>query len=107
MKNVIRFPIEKRIESIANEDIAYNEIIDDVEVVCEETLTVFVEDLIDCGYDVTGEDYVIYISLLYEAIKSLLYKTRNLDHPLQNLAITMYQDYITAREDSGQYEFDF
>lgn len=107
MKNVIRFPIEKRIKMIADEDIAFNDVIDDIEIVCEELLTMIVEDLLDCGYTVTGESNVIYVSLLYETLKSVLYKVSDLDHPLHNLAFTMYKDYIMDREDSGQLEFDF
>ena len=107
MKNVIRFPIEKRIKMIADEDIAFNDVIDDIEIVCEEMLTIIIEDLLDCGYTITGESNVIYVSLLYETIKSVLYKVNDLHHPLHNLAFTMYKDYVMEREDSGQLEFDF
>ena len=107
MKNVIQFPVEKRVEQIAKEDELLEIAIENIESTCEEVMTVLVEDLLEYGYSVSDENLVIDISLLYEALKSILFKINELHHPMQSLAYTMYKDYVDGQEENPQLELEF
>jgi hypothetical protein len=106
MGEIIQFPgVNKPTES-SGEDIL--EIVNRIEMYCDDIFDDVVFTLIEDGYDVTSDDYIIDISMAYEAIKSVMYKAEKLHHPIQDLSRTMYNLSLKYQESSEeQLEFDF
>ena len=99
--NVIRFPIEKRL-------IDYNEPSVDLEQMCDMYAGALLTDLHEDGYDISNEDYVYDISLMFESLRSLVFKFNSITHPMQGFSQTLYtdQNYVMF-ENPNQLEFDF
>lgn len=106
MSNVIPFPKKKKEESSVTVDLEY------LDFLTDELTQDIAEFLHDDGFDVGNENYIFEVSMLYESIKSLLYKMSNVYHPMQKFANNVYSpfyDTTTGEEidTPEQLEFDF
>jgi hypothetical protein len=108
MGDVIKFPTQEviaRDQAITEE---VNKAVERIDMYCDEIFDSVVIDLLEDGYDVTSDEYIIDISMAYEAIKSLLFKAEKLHHPIQELSKTMYELTVASEEyHEAQLEFDF
>lgn len=104
VSNVIRFPVEKRLQAInAEEDVELEIIENYVDDLTSDVLSSFIES----GYPVEGDDYIQDISLVFESIRSLTFKSNSIWHPVQDLADTMYADAVRLITDDRQLSLDF
>lgn len=104
MNNVIQFPKIKREKSSVD--------LDYLEFLTEDITQDLVEFLYDEGYDVSDQAYIFEVSMMYESLKSLLYKMNNEYHPMQKFANNVYSAFYDRDKDEEievpvQLEFDF
>lgn len=98
MNNVIQFPKKKdRQKYSPNFDVEY------LDFLTEDITEDFLEFLLDEGYQIDDPQYIFEISMLYETLKSLLYKMNELSHPLQDLAYDFYSDFYDREKDEEIY----
>jgi hypothetical protein len=82
----------------------------DIDDLCEEiTADVLVylneEGFLDIEDEAVESAYSIDIAFLYESMKSLIYKTDNMYHPLQYVAYSVFDLY--EENEKAQMSFDF
>jgi hypothetical protein len=100
--NVIRFPIERRL------DAEFKPASEDLEDMCDQYAGFLLTELHHDGYDISNEDYVYDISLMFESLRSLLFKFNSITHPMQGFSQTLYTDHnYVMFENPDQLEFDF
>lgn len=56
--------------------------------------------LYECGYELEEDRYITHVSLIYDAIRSLLLSVEGIEHPYQDFARMIY-----GNED-GEMQFD-
>jgi len=105
MSNVIQFPKKKK-EDESSVDVEY------IDFLTDELTQDIAEFLHDDGYNIGNDNYIFEVSMMYESIKSLLYKMSNLYHPMQKFANNVYSpfyDTTTGEEVNPpeQLELDF
>lgn len=94
MTNVIAFPKGKRntppqtIEEVSNSIEALRR--DHVEFLVDECCAFIFNRLYDEGFDLADEEYTKQTTLVVESLKSALYATVNIEHPLQHLSEKMF-----------------
>ena len=96
--NIINFPNIRK-ERLIQKELELEELTDDI-------VTDVFSFLIENDMDVSHEDYVYDISMVFEAMRSLIYKIHDLHHPLQILCQDMYK-YHPVDLEERQLEFDF
>ena len=115
-KNVIRFPTERRIDQMLKKEIDNmarekdeDVINDDQQQLIEHLMTVMVDELVAEGYGVDAEELVYDVSFLYEVIKSLVLKMDGYDHPVQDFANNLYEQFMDEVNFNTnlQMSFDF
>lgn len=112
MTNIIQFPTGGKETDVIKSANAKSEneqqLINDIELFADEVVAELVAMMYEVAYDVGHEDYVYDISIVYESIRSLLYRMNTLDHPMQHFAQKIYEDENAAKYiNDAQYEFDF
>lgn len=114
-KNIIQFPIERRMDAIAWAELERKTQVKDDDVVNDEQqsmiehlIQVVVDEMVAEGYGVDGEEFIYDVSFLYETIKSLVLKMDGHHHPVQDFAANLYESYYDeVAESSLQLSFDF
>ena len=114
MKNVIKFPLERRLDQIAWQKIEAewaNTARDDKQIAIEEVVDALVAEFIfmmieDFGINADDERYIYDVSFFYETIKSLVSKFNGVTHPIQQLADNIYRSHIETYE-AAQYQLEF
>lgn len=102
--NVIRFPIEKRQQEIFQEEIGDLEMLETyVDDLTADVITSFIES----GFPVDTDDYIQDISLVFESIRSITFKSNQVYHPVQDLADTMFAEAVRQLTDDRQLCLDF
>jgi hypothetical protein len=94
MSNVVSFPKGKRNSPPQTLD----EIVEQVELVRKEHIEVVIDDalafvfsrLYEDGFDLGREECIKTTSMLIETLRSTMYMSVNLSHPLHDLAERMY-----------------
>jgi hypothetical protein len=108
MTNVIPFPLDRRQKE--QEDREWDEIVEQVRIIDERTemvVTELMEELLVDEPDIVEDKYLYDVSFVYECVRSLLLKQRELHHPIQALASNIYEADNQSIENPFQYEFDF
>ena len=100
--NIIRFPIERRM------DLRLDEPSEELENMCDSYAANFLNDLYYEGYDISDEKYIYDVSLMFESIRSLIFRFNSLDHPMQDFSKSLYSSAEKRIEQNQkQLEFDF
>lgn len=113
-KNVIEFPLERRMKEIhdkkisisfdSDEDMHY----DTVEMTSDIILTDLIESAFEADFRIDGEKYMYDLSFVYESVRSLLLKSKDIHHPAQLIAEEMFSTILADEEFySKQLELDF
>lgn len=104
MDNIIPFPTDRQKKSLFDDEYRWEEE-KRINVIIDDIVGEMFEALLENDFDMTGNEYMYYNSFLFESIKSLMYSTRQIYHPMQDLALTLYDSVQLTSED--QLEFDF
>lgn len=101
--NIVRFPIERRKQSIEQEQV---EQFEDLEIMIDDLVTDILTFLYEVGYDVDNQEYVLDVSLFFESFRSFVFKMCGIDHPAQKFAESMFEAQMLHANPS-QMSFDF
>jgi len=105
VSNVIRFPVEKTKKDVLFDSGTIN--LDHLEDYIDDLTTDIICTFVETGYDVTGDDYIQDVSLMFESIRSLTYKANQTYHPVQEIADTVFLDLVYDFLDDKQLSLDF
>lgn len=106
MSNIIEFPLDRRIEQMAEKDgfFEYDKV-EIAELDSEQFLSDLLRNMYELDYEIDGEEYIYDVSFLFESLRSFVYKMNKFDHPIQVFAKNLYWDQV--HPNTSQLEFDF
>ena len=103
MSKVIQFPNKKEKEGLKkiNPPLTHRE---QLELAVQNATSEIVGELMyilyECGYELEEDRYITHVSLIYDAIRSLLLSVEDIEHPYQDFAKMIYGD------EDGEISFD-
>lgn len=102
MSNIVKFPTEKRQKDILDQDSQY---FDNIETYIDELASDIISTLFDDGYAVNKDEYIKDVSLMFESLRSLVFRMNDIPHTFQYSADLLFSDIIV--EDDNQLCLDF
>jgi hypothetical protein len=103
--NVIHFPIEKRLREVDDERDYF---VDSLETFVEDITSDVLAELYNNGYEIDSDDYVCDVSMLFESLRSLVFRLNEIDHPIQEISQTIYRKYLIENSmEEDQLSLDF
>jgi len=78
-----------------------------LEEISEELAGMLIHHMTEYGYVFNNKKMLYDISFLYENIRSVLFKCNDMKHPIQKLAVEVYELYVEKNEENPQLSFDF
>ena len=103
--NIIHFPVEQRLREI-NEERDYFS--DSLETLSEDLTSDILAELYNNGYEIDSDDYVYDVSMLFESLRSLIFRLNDIEHPVQKFSKVIYEKYLTQNiVEEMQLSLDF
>jgi len=103
VSNVIQFPISQRKESILSDSVT---VLKDLEEYCDELTSDIMTSMLTEDFPVDSDDFIQDISLLFESVRSIAYKSHGLFHPVQDVANTMFFSAVVEMLNDQQLSLD-
>lgn len=101
ISNVIQFP--KKEEKGQTDNL----LLKSLETYCDEITSDILVSMTEQDFPVSSEDYIQDISMLFESIRSIAYKSQGLPHPVQEIANTIFSIVTNQLSNDMQLPLDF
>jgi hypothetical protein len=108
MTNIIKFPSthikasQQDFSSEEKEASLQREKIIKIEEALEFVSTESIGMVYRMGFDITREDYVKDVTLIVDSLRSLMYRTMNMEHPIH---VFVDKNYKMVDSEEGEYAF--